>query len=793
MKRPFLWTFLLSSCALFIVKLKMWGVLLGMGIFLMLSLAVLLFLLQKGKKDAQRHIKIGFICVITGVLTACAAIRMNIHEQQLEAISELAKQGTEVKGTGRIKQVKETDYGYILELTACKIILGEKAEHCNHLSLYFSSPKSGQKNQTKQYHRGERVLLQGVPVIYEQARNEGGYDEAAYAYGAQKLCEFKEPKVQVIEEASVLGRMFTHVSERAKQIFESHLSKADAGIARAMLTGDKMGIDAVDESLFYEVGVGHILAISGLHLNILGLGLYSVLDKLTFSLKSRCIIAGLATLLFTVFTGGAVSSVRSFVMMSVMFFSYVVGRKYDFFSSLGLAGTLILFLQPWALFSTSFLYSFLAVAGVGMTQAFIKATFVKIHPLLQALLISLGAWLFTLPVSLMMNYHISWVGIFLNIIVIPLMSPLLVLVLFGLLGGLAGSAMPLLGGSAKVSFFLAEKLLWLLRQICRLADNIPLQDVITGKPDRTKAILFIAVLVYIFMRAMRQKKRRLLLIIPILTVWMLRNPYDYKGPEFVMLDVGQGDGMYISDGEGKHFFVDGGSSSVSNIGKQRILPFLYYRRITVIDGWFVSHCDKDHISGLTEVLESGFCVKKLFLYENAVSCPEMQELLELAKKNKTEVIWLNTGDTIRSGDVCFSCLNIEVEEDINNRSLILKLRFDITGTEVLLAGDVDAKTEEKLAKIYELEEIFIWKATHHGSKYSNSEKILSEMKPLAGLISCGKNNLYGHPGKEAVERMEAVGMRLFYTTEDGQITIRFYEKKVMIYSYIMGGISCTFS
>ena len=81
------------------------------------------------------------------------------------------------------------------------------------------------------------------------------------------------------------------------------------------------------------------------------------------------------------------------------------------------------------------------------------------------------------------------------------------------------------------------------------------------------------------------------------------------------LDVGQGDGICISDGGGTHVFIEGGSSSENQIGTYRILPFLKYNRIEKIDAWIVTHGDEDHISGLLEVLESGYEVSSLVLAE----------------------------------------------------------------------------------------------------------------------------------------------------------------------------------
>lgn len=102
--------------------------------------------------------------------------------------------------------------------------------------------------------------------------------------------------------------------------------------------------------------------------------------------------------------------------------------------------------------------------------------------------------------------------------------------------------------------------------------------------------------------------------------------------EINVLDVGQGDGIFIQTEEGEHFFVDGGSSDVKQVGAYRILPFLKAKGIASVKGWMVSHADQDHISGLVELLEEGYPIEYLIVADGMVRDEASKELLHMAKK-----------------------------------------------------------------------------------------------------------------------------------------------------------------
>ncbi len=240
------------------------------------------------------------------------------------------------------------------------------------------------------------------------------------------------------------------------------------------------------------------------------------------------------------------------------------------------------------------------------------------------------------------------------------------------------------------------------------------------------------------------------------------------------LDVGQGDGIYLSDGTGMHVMIDGGSSSENEVGAYRIEPFLKYHGVKKVDVWILTHGDEDHYSGLLELLEDGYPVEYLLL---ATSMPEdetRETLIEAAEANGTEVVFAKAGDFIRLTDAEMTCLYPSAEdtgEDTNALSQVWM--FEKDGMSVLFTGDIGEEQEELLIERGLLSDCVVLKAAHHGSKYSSCAEFLEALLPEYTVISCGEGNSYGHPHAETLQRLEDAVSEILQTQEVGQIT--FYE------------------
>ncbi len=262
----------------------------------------------------------------------------------------------------------------------------------------------------------------------------------------------------------------------------------------------------------------------------------------------------------------------------------------------------------------------------------------------------------------------------------------------------------------------------------------------------------------------------------------------------VVLDIGQGDGIFMRGPEGGTYLVDGGSSDVKKVGQYRIEPFLKSQGVGVIDYVLISHGDSDHMNGVEELMERqdiGIKIKTLVLPVQEVWDEALVGIAEKAKEYGVRVAVIEPGQSIKEGDMTITCIqpgnpgmkaeNRESEgqnaeegyEPGNAASMVLAVKF--VEFDMLLAGDVEGEGEKQLTE--QLEKQYwdcrweILKVAHHGSKNSSSEELLQQVKPAYAFISAGQENRYGHPHRETIERLADVGSKICSTQENGALIV----------------------
>ena len=240
-----------------------------------------------------------------------------------------------------------------------------------------------------------------------------------------------------------------------------------------------------------------------------------------------------------------------------------------------------------------------------------------------------------------------------------------------------------------------------------------------------------------------------------------------------MLDVGQGDCLFWELPNGTTFLSDGGSTSVSDVGNYRIIPFLKARGVHKIDYLLISHMDQDHINGIKEVLEDGSIqVGQALLPGLQRKDDAYLEMEALLKNANVEKHCLNSGDLAAQGDYSMRCLWPPVEgqmDDRNKMSLVMEVEYG--AFRMLLTGDIDEQAERQLAATGQLETVDILKVAHHGSRYSSSSEFLAQATPAVSLISCSATNRYGHPGQETLERLQTEKSAVRITKNCGAICL----------------------
>lgn len=236
----------------------------------------------------------------------------------------------------------------------------------------------------------------------------------------------------------------------------------------------------------------------------------------------------------------------------------------------------------------------------------------------------------------------------------------------------------------------------------------------------------------------------------------------------VFFDVGQGDAIFIETPKRHQILIDGGSSEDLLLEKiSNELPF-YDRSIDLI---ILTHPEKDHLRGLIGILKS-YKVNFILITGIERESKDYEFFKKLVEKEKATVLFAKRGEKIISGEVNlivlypFENLKGKIFKDTNNTSIVSLLKFNKIS--FLLTGDIYKKIEKELIEKGDLK-AKVLKIPHHGSKNSSSEEFLMAVSPEIAVFSVGKENPYGHPHKEVLEKLEKLGIKILRTDEKGDI------------------------
>lgn len=240
------------------------------------------------------------------------------------------------------------------------------------------------------------------------------------------------------------------------------------------------------------------------------------------------------------------------------------------------------------------------------------------------------------------------------------------------------------------------------------------------------------------------------------------------------VDVGQGDCSFIITPDNKTILIDGGGNMLSNydVGKKVVLPYILNRGYTKIDYVFISHFDQDHSLGCAKIIEN-LTVSNLILTKQFEENDIYKHIVSIAKQKKVNLIYVKEGDVITLNGVKIKILHPQekliAENSINNNSIVFKLEYK--SFSILFTGDIENIAEEViLSKNINLK-VDILKVAHHGSKTSSSQRFIEAVSPKIALIGVGKNNMFGHPNREVIERLQSYGTKIYRTDECGEISI----------------------
>lgn len=763
---------------------------------------------------------------------------------------------------GKVMYVEEQEKKWKLLLSACIVDTAlekknsslkneEKYQkrndlHFQKLMLYLPKESTGEGSMPLPLP-GQICSVKGHFLELSPATNEGEFSLPSY---------YKGEGISGVFQAKTIGLVRGESSPFAKELFtlkqslgnriDALFPEETAGFLKSLFLGERSGITLSEKSLYQSAGISHILAISGLHLSLLGGFFYRLLRKIKLSSLLSSLITSFFLFSYFLFTGSSHSAFRALFMLFLRFAAIQLGKGKDLLSQLSFALLFLLWLNPLSLYSIGMQCSFFTLfvfflleerPGKAVRKKKEKALskickkhalgFFK-HPslllkfptylskLIPCLLSTLphrlqGSFLFylaLLPLFSLTQFSFPLYAPLLNLLLLPLLP------FFFLLGAVSIflSYLPaqdflLLRLLSFSSRFLLNLLFQIFHLFMEKSLALPFSQILLGKMQAL-SVLFYFLFLYILFFFPKAKSLSLLLSLGFLLSLPLYLPRPPKELEIAALDVGQGDGFVLRKGD-LVFTIDNGSTSKNLFPEQIFFPYCKAKRIQHIDYALLTHCDRDHISGIQALLEKNpsISLSHLILPASALQDHRYDLLKRLAYNHGADVSYWQKGDELVFSEqgICLSAKNTAWVEnpstskkrgpDTKGHQLHIRCFYPNDSTYIeeanahsigclleyghfrmLFTGDMPKESEEALLENCRETEVSpivdVLKLAHHGSKTSSCPSFLSETRAKFALFSYGKKNRYGHPHKSTVENCKKYRLFPLETAKLGEILIK---------------------
>lgn len=765
---------------------------------IVLAIIVIRKIIIKACEDMGAFVVI-FFTLITGFMLMSNEITTRNHIYDLKENTVIVQ--------GKIYKIENTAFGTNIYLKGVEVENGEKSVSVKR--IFVNTEK------IPNVKIGNIIKVRGKLRQFEEAANKGNFDSRKYYLSLGFYGKIEAGTIEVINSdysgiRQGLYELRMEIIERLEKLCSDNngifsIINNKNGIIGAIILGDKTDLDSDIKELYSVSGIAHILAISGLHISFIGMAIYRLLRR-RFRFLFSAAVSIPVVLSFGIMSGFGISTIRAIIMFILKIIGEVLGRKYDAITAISLAGLVLLVQNPFVVCNSGFQMSFGAIIAIVLILPIVEEILNTDNKIIKVISANFTISLVMNPILAWNYYELPTFSFLLNIVVVPLMS----VVIVSSIAGIFCSC--IMFGFGKAVIFPGCGILELYTFLCNVINKSSVASIVVGQPKVTIIIVYYAILLVVlfglknirtkYTRAEKERniikketglvlekkakkerrikgqnvKLRLACIVGFLLlnclIYYIPNPGFY----ITFINVGQGDGILIHGDNGTKVMVDGGSTSEKQVAKNCIVPYLKAEGIGTIDYSIITHTDKDHISGILEILENNnsnrIRIKNLVMPDINMKDDTYNELIEKAKLKKINVLYIKKGDTLSLGKTKIKCIYPETTttaSDKNDYCTVLSVKNKTS--KILFTGDISKEIEEKIKDDIE-ENYTVLKVAHHGSNYSSSEKFLKKVNPKYSIISVGKNNSYGHPGNETMERLRKQGGVIYRTDEKGGITIR---------------------
>jgi len=688
---------------------------------------------------------------------------------------------------------------------------------------------------------GTRLRIHAKLHPARNFRNPGTFDYEGYLqdHGISVLGSAQAEQIEPLAGFSgsriELWRNRVHASIVAKI---HHLWPAsEASLMDAMVLGEDSFLRNATRTEFQRSGTYHVLVVSGMNLSILAFAIFWTLRQFRLDPALAALTTVVVSFAYAFVVGVGPPVWRAALMLAIYLGARLLYRERNMLNAIGAAALGVLIADPHALFGASFQLTFLAVfiiAAIGepiLEQTtlpyarglrLLRATSYDLHvapqvaqfrldlrliggrlarfagnragialpAIFMRITIGLGALVFMSALmqaglALLMAYHFhraTTMGMPANLAVIPLTE---------LLMPAAGAAV----GLGYISTTLAKPAVWVssfalegIAGTVHWLGAARVADLRVAMPSLTLILIALTVLALAMMAARRGRVIALgaVAALACVAVWIAlvpSQPHLRAGVmEMTAIDVGQGDSILLVTPAGQTLLVDAGGlpqwmHSDFDIGEQVVSSYLWNRGIDHIDTVVISHPHADHLGGMPAVI-ANFHPRELWI---SIDHPagELLPVVAQAQKAGLKISVKKQGDEFDYGGAHFRVLAPGRDQDTgamrpNDDCLVLTASFGATAT--LLEGDAEPVAERRI--VAEHPEAILLKVAHHGSARATSADLLAAVHPRYAVISVGVRNVYGHPRREVLARLEHAGVRTYRTDEEGAVSFYLDGKSV---------------
>lgn len=568
---------------------------------------------------------------------------------------------------------------------------------------------------------------------------------------------------------------------------DNRFTPAAAGMINALVFGEENRMDPDLVDAYQLFGLVHLLVVSGTHIAVLLGGLYYLCRRVGLVREYTC--AGLLLLLpaYVLLTGAEPSIVRS-ALTAALFLLIGLLKNRDIRPTdvPAIACLAMIFYDPHVVFDLGFQLSFAVTFTLLIAAPIVAARYRS--SVLRLFVIAMIAETAAFPIAVYHFYQFSYLNFFLSLFFVPLLT-------FLILPLATAAVLAMVAWPPSVVLF-SQLIAAMLGVPHRLLDVLYRHRTLMLNygaltPWMLAAAIILLAAGLLVWEHFDGPRSLLLLFSSFFLIYLMIHAADALDPHgsVTFLDVGQGDSILIRlPHAGGAILIDSGGvlpyarpdwqkrRRPFDVGRDVVLHELRAMRVDRLDVAVLTHKDYDHIGGMS-ALAGVLPIDRLAV--SPFFDPEKDDLtmMNRAIDSSGTLMPVRTGDRIRVADATLTVLGpLRRNTDGNGNSVVIGATLG--GKQWMFTGDLPSEGEQELLADRQQPRVDILKLGHHGSRTSTSDAWLQTLRPSIGIISCGRNNRYGHPHPEVLARLKKYGVRAMRTDRSGAIRFDFTDKRM---------------